>query len=268
MVFDCHVHVSGAPLHSKKLLKYNKKKLKNSIRKNDIKNFFGLVSEAALFDNPNELLNVCSEKIYSIIKILSNRLGDSPKSLEYIKMFNGEPVVNTIPDRYINDRDIDLLCKGMNNNNVKFLKLYTPVGYDAGFLIKKTINFGINKFMIHTSKYCVDKLLKNIHSIYKNDAELILYHGCIDSTDLIKCVNDYGVFVDTSIHPIELIMQYIYTGCEDLLVFGSDWPCSNEETGSLDWNAQVRELSKIGELDKSLKDKLLNKNILKFIGSD
>jgi|GEM_PF-5640515 len=245
MVFDYHVHVTGAPVYSYKNI--IKSKLKASLIDNNITGFIGVVASSPPMSKSKDM----------IISSFNAKFDSNNEGLKIVRELGGEPAVLAMATYLlIDNKALKKMLKWSYNNGVRVLKLYTDDHVDYSSIIKEAEQYCFDKILAHTPED-----LSVIEPLFEQarDTQLILGHGCINSKSLMKLVKDSGALVDTSQQSIDNIKAWVDAGLEDQLVFGSDWPCPERVGLGVDWGAQKRELVKLSSL--GLQESFYNKRL-------
>ncbi len=230
-MFDYHVHVTGMPIidEYKSLVKKN---LSESLKKNKITSFLGIISPGSLF----------TEKDFNNMPPYYAFFDLNAHGLNIVKELGGYPAIRI----QIGIPQLNEIFKKIKLNEIQYLKLFYNKQEDKEEelinLITQASDNDIKAILIHTPSN--HKLITPIFELVnKKDIQLILGHGCYLSKQLIKQVKDYGFLVDTAINPSSNIQYWIDNEAKQNLVFGSDWPCN--PNGYVDWNRQSIELRKL-----------------------
>ncbi len=249
MLFDYHVHVTGAILRSyKRDLIENK--LKDSLDESGVNGFLGIVASGSLFSQPvyNNLEDTTMYSLDCFSKDLGLLEDTDCEGLNIVKRLGGTPALMIYPYILKHEDHVSELLKRIKDEGIKAIKLYQNYEADVSSL-EKAADYGVTTLLVHTPTNI--KFLKPVFSLASGtDLQLILGHGCYDDKELMKQVKDYGFNVDTSVNPLSSIKKWISYGLEKQLLFGSDWPSGPGTSLEFDWNAQKREFNKLGKIKK------------------
>lgn len=271
MIVDVHVHVSGRPFFY--LDEERFEKLKESLRKNKIDSFVGILSPGTLYR-----LKEDSDLLYSFFSCFDkNKIG-----LSKVKELGGMPAIR-IDGPFLRQpslwKDICEIVKKAGEEGIQILKIYCMDKIFNFKIVEEAIEYGIKTILFHTPEN-FEIISELVEKAVREDLNVILGHGCYKNNKILELMKENSnLFADTSRVSFKNIRYFINEGLEDKLMFGSDWPTrlnlkmryfltkgwfdwSSPNTKWIDWNVQKKELKKIYKLGKSLYNKIAQKGKL------